>query len=236
LFAVVGPDLLRRESEIELAEHHSLQRVEGAPLAFAMCDLRDDGDADFPLPMSTQVVKNAIGGLTYRRASRGVTTKLVQTIAAEVIDRGRSIFGEDVVLVPVLRGALPLWQVATERLGHPPSLFVVGSKDKTGREVDLAWIGPQGIPEGSTVVVLDTLVARGDTVVCVVEDLSGRCSRVVVCSCYAAPEGVETISRTGVMHLIGAVAQAVDGDGRVVPPTFGDIGARLFESASEAEA
>lgn len=83
-------------------------------------------------------------------------------------------------------------------------------------------------------VVLDTVIATGDTVAKLCDELwelSGRRERsVVVMCCYAAPAALVRLSRHPVVQYIVVArwAEGCDEAGYLVPTTNGDIGDKLF--------
>jgi 4a-hydroxytetrahydrobiopterin dehydratase len=103
--------------------------------------------------------------------------------------------------------------------------------------VVVEWLGRRPFPtepDDGKIVVLDTIVATGDTIVKLCEELwemSGHQPRsVVVLCCYAAPEALERIAQCPVVEyvVVGKRAETCDKDGYLVPYTNGDIGDKIY--------
>jgi 4a-hydroxytetrahydrobiopterin dehydratase len=111
------------------------------------------------------------------------------------------------------------------------------SKAKGTQNVVVEWLGRQPFPakaDDGKIVILDTIVATGDTVVKLCEELwemSGKQPRsVVVLCCYAAPEALERIAQCPVVEyvVVGRRAERCDEKGYLVPYTNGDIGDKIY--------
>jgi 4a-hydroxytetrahydrobiopterin dehydratase len=108
---------------------------------------------------------------------------------------------------------------------------------KGTQEVVVDWLGRRPLPPASDdgkIVILDTIIATGDTVVKLCEELwemSGGLPRSVVVLCvYAAPEALERVARCPVVEyvVVGRRAERCDERGYLVPYTNGDIGDKIF--------
>ena len=87
-------------------------------------------------------------------------------------------------------------------------------------------------------VILDTIIATGDTVVKLCEELwemSGqKPDSVVVWCCYAAPEALERIGRCPVVEyvVVPKRAESCDERGYLIPYTNGHIGDKIYGGVS----
>lgn len=115
------------------------------------------------------------------------------------------------------------------------------SKKKGTQDVVVEWLGRKPFPQvadDGKLVILDTIIATGDTVVKLCEELwemSGRKPRsVVVWCCYAAPEALERVARCPVVEyvVVAKRAERCDEKGYLVPYTNGDIGDKIYGGVS----
>ncbi|KAJ5580876.1 Transcriptional coactivator/pterin dehydratase [Penicillium hetheringtonii] len=120
-------------------------------------------------------------------------------------------------LIPILRGALPMLTEGTA-------------------DVAVEWLGRRPFPaaqDDGRLVVLDTVVATGDTIVQLCAELwalSGGTASIVVFCCYAAPAALERVAACpGVEYVVvGRRAERCDERGYLVPYTHGDIGDKIY--------
>ncbi|UDD55962.1 hypothetical protein AFCA_003545 [Aspergillus flavus] len=148
-------------------------------------------------------------------------------------------------MIPILRGALPMYVAAAPLFPTTTCILARCSKKKGTKEVVVEWPGRRPFPpaeDEGKIVVLDTLVATGDTVVRVCEELwemssgtggAGRERSVVVLCCYAAPEALERIAACPVVEyvVVAMRAERCDEHGYLVPYTHGDIGDKIYGAA-----
>ncbi|KNG85116.1 pterin-4-alpha-carbinolamine dehydratase [Aspergillus nomiae NRRL 13137] len=144
-------------------------------------------------------------------------------------------------MVPILRGALPMFVAAAPLFTNTTCILARCSKKKGTQDVIVEWPGRRPFPPAADegkLVVLDTLVATGDTVVALCEELwamsSGRAERsVAVLCCYAAPEALERVAACPVVEyvVVAARAERCDEAGYLVPYTHGDIGDKIYGAA-----
>ena len=165
---------------------------------------------------------------------RHETYQIVKQITFELINsvevRGR--IGDNPILVPVLRAGLPMWDAVNIALKHPQSTFVSASKEKGTDCVNISWSKCPNL-SGRNVLVLDTIIASGDTVINIlrmIKEFSSGKARICVMSCYVSPEGLEKVLAEGKPDeiIIGGISERVDDNGYLVPMTHGDLGDRLF--------
>jgi uracil phosphoribosyltransferase len=131
----------------------------------------------------------------------------------------------------LLRAGLPMSQAAIRVLTGSESIPIACSKDKDSTTVNVHFWGEP--TRGRPVVILDTMIARGDSVRAVCDELRQRGQpdgTVSVICCYAAPEGMEAVAQHPSVHAVWTAARgaSVDAQGYVQPPTFGDMGDKLF--------
>ncbi|OGM39541.1 pterin-4-alpha-carbinolamine dehydratase, partial [Aspergillus bombycis] len=144
-------------------------------------------------------------------------------------------------MVPILRGALPMFVAAASLFAATTCVLARCSKKKGTQDVVVEWPGRRPFPAAADegkLVVLDTLVATGDTLVALCEELwamsSGRAERsVAVLCCYAAPEALERVAACPVVEyvIVAARAERCDDAGYLVPYTHGDIGDKIYGAA-----
>ncbi|EFR00366.1 hypothetical protein MGYG_03368 [Nannizzia gypsea CBS 118893] len=149
-------------------------------------------------------------------------------------------------MVPVLRGALPMFVAAQPLLSSTSCILVRCSKVKGSQKVAIEWLGRKPFPQedgDGKVVILDTIIATGDTVLQLCEEIwnmSGRTkeSSVVVMCCYAAPKALELISMHPVVDyiVVAKKSQGCDTAGYLIPYTHGDIGDKMYGKASRKRA
>ncbi|KAJ5301144.1 uncharacterized protein N7443_006146 [Penicillium atrosanguineum] len=139
-------------------------------------------------------------------------------------------------LIPILRGALPMLVAAQPNLPLSSSILARCSKTKGTADVVVEWLGRRPFPaahDDGRLVVLDTVVATGDTIVQLCAELwvlSGGTASVVVCCCYAAPAALKRVAACpGVKCVVvGRRAERCDERGYLVPYTHGDIGDKIY--------
>lgn len=181
-------------------------------------------------PTDPAAVTAHLHRLCHPQATRAQAAAAVDAITADLTRRVRQLPATPVV-VPVLRAGAAMLHASRDVLGHPPVAFARAAKDKAGRAVRVWWNTAHRVPPNSC-IVLDVVVARGDTIAAVLRHLrdAGYQGTAHVIACYAAPEGVEHILDTdpSARLYVGAYAHHVDPQGYVQPPTGGDIGTKLY--------
>lgn len=144
---------------------------------------------------------------------------------------------EDILLVPVLRAGLAMWDEANEFFGFPETSFVWGKKEKGTDRASVLWPKRNSIDD-KQIIVLDPIIATGDTLlqVCTtITEFSTKIPSLKVLSCYAAPQGVQAVldKTNNVDLIVGCMAKTVGADGYLIPPTNGDMGDKLFGSVPD---
>jgi 4a-hydroxytetrahydrobiopterin dehydratase len=140
-------------------------------------------------------------------------------------------------MIPILRGALPMFVAAQRCLPATACILSRCSKAKGTQNVVVEWLGRRPFPtepDDGKILILDTIIATGDTVVKLCEELwemGGQQSRsVVVLCCYAAPEALKRVAECPVVEyvVVGKKAEKCDEKGYLVPYTNGDIGDKIY--------
>lgn len=143
----------------------------------------------------------------------------------------------EVLLLPILRAGIAMWSASNTYFDSPESSFLIGSNEKGADQVSVTW--PKiNEARGRHVVVLEPIIATGNTVVAAYEtimDQSDGLESLTVLCCYAAPLGAQSIveKTRGVNVVVGCLAETVSPDGYLVPPTNGDMGDKLYGNAKE---
>ncbi|MGH2399668.1 MAG: uracil phosphoribosyltransferase [bacterium] len=144
--------------------------------------------------------------------------------------KGRSIAGQEIAVVPILRAGLVMETgitrlIPTARVGHigiyrdPESLEPVPYYSKL----------PEDIAERE-VLILDPMLATGGSTVSAIDTLKQKgCRTIRVLAIIAAPEGIEKVhsAHADVEIYTAAVDSHLNDHGYIVPG-LGDAGDRLF--------
>ncbi|MFZ1248824.1 MAG: uracil phosphoribosyltransferase [Candidatus Saccharimonadales bacterium] len=134
-----------------------------------------------------------------------------------------------VILAPIMRSGVSMLPTAQEFFNFPEVMFMSGER-KDGKTT--VTIQKRLVTEGKHVVILDPIIATGNTAIKAYKSLNDKTSTNVSCtmiSCYASPEGVTNIQRTITADLfVGCLALTVDNAGYLMPSTNGDMGDKLF--------
>ncbi len=168
-------------------------------------------------------------------ASRDVVQAAVSGVTREILS---ATFDQqprdDVLLVPVLRAGLAMWGEANAYFGVPETSFLMGQKEKGTNRATVVWAKKNEL-DGKQVVILDPIIATGDTLIEVCKGITdsfptAEPPQLTVLACYAAPEGVNAVlsNTENVDLVVGCMAETVDTNGYLVPPTHGDMGDKLF--------
>ncbi|KAJ6143939.1 Transcriptional coactivator/pterin dehydratase [Penicillium samsonianum] len=165
----------------------------------------------------------------------------IHALTHEIISAAKShdqtLTQSPTTMIPILRGALPMFVAAQPLLPATSCILARCSKTKGTQDVVVDWLGRRPFPRESDdgkIVILDTIIATGDTVVKLCEELwemSGKQPRSVVVLCtYAAPEALERVARCPVVEyvVVGRRAEKCDERGYLVPYTNGDIGDKIY--------
>ncbi|RYP35020.1 hypothetical protein DL767_004001 [Monosporascus sp. MG133] len=196
---------------------------------------------------ASPVIQSLFPAFLDQAASESSMQATVESMAAEVVHAARQrnpqLAKVPVTLVPILRGALPMY-VAASRLFPSPSCVLVrgfraGAKGP-GAAARVEWLGRRPfplVPPDGHVVLLDTVIATGGTILSICDELmtlSGADVKyITILSCYVSPIGLEAVAKHPLVReiIVAARAEGVDEEGYTVPYP-GDIGDKLFGKAA----
>ena len=137
------------------------------------------------------------------------------------------------MVVPVLRAGLGMLGPVLRLLPGSDTGFIGVARDETTHEpVPYMNSVPDDL-DGRDVLVLDPMLATGGSMVFACEQLASRNPGTLTAVCIlAAPEGIERLGRTGLVHRLctAAIDERLDDDAFIVPG-LGDAGDRLFGTA-----
>ena len=139
---------------------------------------------------------------------------------------------ENILLVPVLRSGITMWETANNFFNAPETSFLTGDKEKGTNKAYISWTKRNAI-DNKKVIILDPIIATGDTLIQAYEAItstSEQSSDITIFSCYASPQGVEAVLTKAPQAslIVGCMAESVDADGYLIPSTNGDMGHKLF--------
>ncbi|KAI8947624.1 phosphoribosyltransferase-like protein [Xylaria longipes] len=195
------------------------------------------------LPASP-IIRSLLPTFLDRSTGEAAMQANVESLTTEVVNvakqRNEKLQKVSVTLVPILRGALPMYVGASRLFNSPSCVLVRGSRakeDGTGPRIE--WFGRRPfplIPEDGHIILLDTVIATGGTILKICDELlamSGSRERyITVLACYVSPIGIQAVAKHPLIReiIVAAKADSVDENGYVVPYP-GDIGDKLFGKA-----
>ncbi|ASI98121.1 uracil phosphoribosyltransferase [Thermococcus celer] len=155
-----------------------------------------------------------------------VKTPLEETTGTRIKDR------RNVVIITVLRAAIPLMEGLIKVLDHARVGIVSASRGKAPKfEIEMKYVKVPRIKPEDTVIVADPMIATGSTLVKVLDEVKkyGRAKRYVVVGVLAAPEGIDRIKETHpeVEMFVAAIDRELNDHGYILPG-LGDAGDRAF--------
>jgi uracil phosphoribosyltransferase len=132
-----------------------------------------------------------------------------------------------------MRAGLAMLHPASNYLGSPETSFLMGIRDKNTGEATVSWLKRSSMVDKQHIVILDPLIATGGTLhgaFKVLRDYSSDHPPITVFSCYASPEGIRSVLEEGrnITLVVGCVAESMDKNGWLSPPTNGDVGDKLY--------
>lgn len=171
--------------------------------------------------------------LSKKNASREEVQYSIQCITQQLLKEVASDLPK-VVLVPVLRAGLSMWNAANVKYGMAETIFLEGRKDRQTGEAKVELRKNLDLTD-KNLIILDPIIATGSTLFAVLERLrtNGTPKSLTVLTCYAAPEGVTNIQKTvkDIQIVVGCLAKGVDKQGYLFPATNGDLGDKLYGKA-----
>jgi 4a-hydroxytetrahydrobiopterin dehydratase len=168
---------------------------------------------------------------------------VVQSMTVELVAAAKiqdpSLTDTPVTLVPILRGALPMYVAASQHFTAPYCVLVRGSRAQRESGVRIEWLGRKPlplVPQDGHIVLLDTVMATGGTILAICDQLleeSGDQNKyITILSCYVSPNGLAAVAKHPLVRnvIVATTAERVDEHGYVVPYP-GDVGDKLFGKA-----
>ena len=155
-----------------------------------------------------------------------VKTPLEETEGVIVRDR------RNVVIITVLRAAIPLMEGLIKVLDHARVGIVSASRGKAPKfEIEMNYVKIPEIRPEDTVIVADPMIATGSTLIKVLDEVKryGSPKRLIVVGVLAAPEGIERIrERHPEVEIFVAKVDRELNDKGYILPGLGDAGDRAF--------
>ncbi|OCL11728.1 PRTase-like protein [Glonium stellatum] len=168
---------------------------------------------------------------------------VVQSMTTEIIKAAKqhnpTLSHVPVTLVPILRGALPMYVAASQQFYAPSCVLVRGSRAKGEASARIEWLGRRPfplLPENGHIVLLDTVIATGGTILKICDELmalsGSQLKYITILSCYVSPLGLAAVAKHPLVReiIVAVTAERVDENGYVVPYP-GDVGDKLFGKA-----
>ncbi len=184
----------------------------------------------FP-PSRFRAYSERIGYLLAVEATRNLATSPAH-VETPLEDTLGEILADPPVLVPVLRADLGLLGPFQSILPDSPVVFI-GLRNHG--ESSAAELLCQNVPNlsGSTVILLDPMIASGATAEKVLEFLYERgVEQVTLVSILAAPEGVARLKKYDNLTIIAATVDRELDQDWFIRPGLGDFADRLFRGGS----
>lgn len=166
----------------------------------------------------------------FRRAVRAVAPALLCDLARLL--KKRKVRADSLVFVVVLRAGVALLDAALEAFPSAPVAVVGLRRDEKTARARWYYENLPPLGKGSTLVILDPMLATGGTAAQVMERLVKRganAERIYFVGVVAAPEGVKELARRipeGNL-VVRQVDQGLDARKYIVPG-LGDFGDRYF--------
>ncbi len=137
------------------------------------------------------------------------------------------------MVVPVLRAGLGMLGPVLRLLPGSDTGFIGVARNESTHEPEPYMNSVPDDLDGRDVLVLDPMLATGGSMIFACEQLAARNPGTLTAVCIlAAPEGVERLARTGLVHRLctASIDDHLDDDAFIVPG-LGDAGDRLFGTA-----
>ncbi|KAI0508581.1 uracil phosphoribosyltransferase-domain-containing protein [Xylaria bambusicola] len=195
------------------------------------------------LSPSISTIKSLLPVFLDRSTDEASMHDVVGSMTVEVVrvakERNEQLGKVPVTLVPILRGALPMYVAASGLFESPSCGLVRGIRAKENTDAQIEWLGRRPyplIPQHGHIVLLDTVIATGGTILSICNELLGlsgpRERYITVLSCYVSPIGLRAVAEHPLIRevVVAARAESVDENGYVVPYP-GDVGDKLFGKA-----
>ena len=202
-------------------------------------------DSPFLMEILTELRDEKTGPIAFRkglvRLGRYMAYELTKTMETEKIpvktplEKTEGILIKDrrnVVIITVLRAAIPLMEGLIKVLDHARVGIVSASRGKAPKfEIEMNYVKIPEIRPEDTVIVADPMIATGSTLIKVLDEVKryGRPKRLIVVGVLAAPEGIERIKEKHpeVEIFVAKVDRELNDKGYILPG-LGDAGDRAF--------
>ncbi|WP_461865380.1 uracil phosphoribosyltransferase, partial [Thermococcus sp.] len=155
-----------------------------------------------------------------------IKTPLEETEGTVIKDR------RNVVIITVLRAAIPLMEGLIKVLDHARVGIVSASRGKAPKfEIEMKYVKVPQIKPEDTVIIADPMIATGSTLVKVLEEVKkyGKAKRYVIVGVLAAPEGIKKIKEAfpEAEIFVAKIDRELNDHGYILPG-LGDAGDRAF--------
>lgn len=182
-------------------------------------------------------VREQLEQLSAVNATRRQVQTAVGSITRQLLEAGYIPNSDKTVLVPVFRAGLAMWPAASEFFDYPETIMAEGVKSRQSNKSEVHFRKLINL-QNKDLVILDPIIATGGTSVETIDYLQQKpIGSIAVLSCYAAPQGLDSIisAHPEVQIVAGCLAEDVDELGYLIPPTNGDIGDKLFGKEEKNE-
>lgn len=158
-----------------------------------------------------------------------MTTRTIKSwngeMEVECIDEKR------IMIVSVLRAALPMHEAAIETLTHAVSGFLGIKRDETTHE-SVLYYDRVGDCSGKTVILVDPMVATGGSLCDAIEVIRAKgAERIKTLNIVASPEGIARVrERYGEVEICIAQIDAKLDANKYILPGLGDAGDRAYNT------
>ncbi|ASJ06799.1 uracil phosphoribosyltransferase [Thermococcus pacificus] len=202
-------------------------------------------DSPFIMEILTELRDERTGPIAFRKGlvklGRYMAYELTKTMEVEKVpvktplEETEGVLVKDrrnVVIITVLRAAIPLMEGLIKVLDHARVGIVSASRGKAPKfEIEMNYVKIPEIKPEDTVIVADPMIATGSTLIKVLEEVKryGRAKRYVVVGVLAAPEGISRIKEAhpDVQIFVAAIDRELNEKGYILPG-LGDAGDRAF--------
>ena len=158
-----------------------------------------------------------------------MTTRTIRTwqgnMEAECIDESR------IMIVSVLRAALPMHEAAIDTMTHAVSGFLAMKRDETTHE-SVLYYDRVGDCSGKTVIIVDPMVATGGSLCDAIDVIRAKgAAKIKTLNILASPEGIARVRDRfpDVEIHIAQIDEKLD-DNKFILPGLGDAGDRAYNT------
>ncbi|WP_148882669.1 uracil phosphoribosyltransferase [Thermococcus aciditolerans] len=155
-----------------------------------------------------------------------IKTPLEETEGTLIKDR------RNVIIITVLRAAIPLMEGLIKVLDHSRVGIVSASRSKAPKfEIEMKYVKVPQVKPDDTVILADPMIATGSTLIKVLDEVKkyGNAKRYVIVGVLAAPDGISRIKEAhpDVEIFVAAIDRELNEKGYILPG-LGDAGDRAF--------